>query len=135
MNLEELSAEVNQGDKSNEVSNADMLASLVIIQGQLQKIEKFINENQNISQKNYAEIKDILAAQDKNISAIPVLTANIISEKTNKIATQISNANDTFAKSITALNQSNVAFKTFLQVWIGTLALCLVLIIFVVLWR
>lgn len=135
MNLNELDAEINQPEKQKEVSNADMLASLVIIQGQLQKIEKFINENQNISQKNYAEIKDILAAQDKNISAIPVLTANIISEKTNKIATQISNVNDTFAKSIIALNQSNGAFKTLLQAWLGTMALFAALTIFLIFWR
>lgn len=135
MNLDELSAEVNQNEKPKEVSNADMLASLVIIQGQLQKIEKFINENQNISQKNYTEITNKLAAYDKNISAIPVLSANIISEKTDKIAPQISNASDTFSKAIAALNQSNAAFKTLLQAWLGTMALFAVLIIFLIFWR
>lgn len=135
MNLNELDAEINQPEKQKEVSNADVLASLVLIQSQLQKIEKTISENQKISQKNYAEITNKLTAQDKNISAIPVLTANIITDKTDKIVPQINEASDTFNKAITALNQSNVAFKTFLQVWIGTLALCLVLIIFFVLWR
>lgn len=135
MNLDELSTEINQTEKQNEVSNADMLASLVLIQSHLQKIEKLITENQKINQKNYAEITDKLTAQDKNISAIPVLTANIITEKTDKIAPQISNANDTFVKAITALNQSNGAFKTLLQAWIGTMALFAVLIIFLIFWR
>ena len=135
MNLDELSAEVNLSEKPKEVSNADMLASLVIIQSQLQKCEKVLYDNQKVNQKNYAEIKDILASHDKNISAIPVLTANIITDKTDKIVPQINEASNTFGNAIAALNQSNVAFKTFLQVWIGTLALCLVLIISFVLWR
>ena len=135
MNLDELSSEITQPEKQNEVSNADVLASLVLIQSQLQKIEKTISENQKISQKNYADISDKLTALDKNISAIPVLTANIITEKTDKIAPQINEASDTFGKAINALNQSNAAFKTFLQVWIGTLVLCLVFIIIFVLWR
>ena len=135
MNLDELSHEVNQNEKQNEVSNADMLASLVLIQGQLQKIEKIVSENQKFSQKNYDEINDRLAAFDKNISAIPVLTANIVTEKTDKIAPQISTATDTFNAAIAALNESNNAFKTFLQVWLASLALFAILIIVLILWR
>lgn len=135
MDLSELDAKVSQNEKQNEVSNADVLASLVLIQSQLQKIEKTIAENQKISQKKYAEITDKLTAQDKNISAIPVLTANIITEKTDKIAPQISNASDTFNKAIAALNQSNAAFKTLLKAWLGTMALFAVLIIFFIFWR
>lgn len=135
MNLDELSAEVNQNEKPKEVSNADMLASLVIIQSQLQKIEKMISESQKVNQKNYSEIKDILANHEKNISAIPVLTANIISEKTDKIVPQLNEASNTFSNAIAALNQSNAAFKTLLHAWIGTMALCLVLIIGLIIWR
>ena len=43
MNLDELSSEITQPEKQNEVSNADVLASLVLIQSQLQKIEKTIS--------------------------------------------------------------------------------------------
>lgn len=135
MDLNELSEAVNQKNEKNEVSNADVLASLVLIQSQISKIEKIIAENQKINQKNYADTADKFAAFDKNISAIPVLTANIITEKTDKIVPQISNATDTFNAAIAALNTSNAAFKTLLQAWIGTMALCIILIIGLVIWR
>lgn len=135
MDLSELDAKLSQNEKQNEVSNADVLASLVLIQSQLQKIEKLISENQKIGQKNYAEINDKLATFDKNISAIPVLTANIITDKTDKIVPRISEASDTFGKAITGLNQSNTVFKTLMQAWIASMALCFVLVLFLIFWR
>lgn len=135
MNLDELSADINKKEKPNEVSNADVLAALILIQSKLAKIENSITENNKIELKKYEEINKILAAQNKNISAIPVLTANIIAEKTDKITPQISNANETFSSAIGALNQSNSLFKTFLQLWIASMALFFVFIIIFLIWR
>lgn len=135
MDLDELSADINKKEKPNEVSNADVLAALILIQSKLAKIENSITENNKIELKKYEEINKILAAQNKNISAIPVLTANIIAEKTDKITPQISNANETFSSAIGALNQSNSLFKTFLQLWIASMALFFVFIIIFLIWR
>lgn len=135
MDLDELSADINKKEKPNEVSNADVLAALILIQSKLAKIENSITENNKIELKKYEEINKILAAQNKNISAIPVLTANIIAEKTDKITPQISNANETFSTAIGSLNQSNSLFKTFLQLWIASMALFFVFIIIFLIWR
>lgn len=135
MDLNQLSNDINQNDKAKEVSNADMLAALILIQSRISKIENNITENHKIQLKKYEEISNILATQDKNISAIPVLTANIIAEKTDKITPQISNANETFSSAIGALNQSNSLFKTFLQLWIASMALFFVFIIIFLIWR
>ncbi len=134
MNLDELSNEVNQNAKQKEVTNADMLASLVLIQSHLQKIEKIINENQKIHQKSIDNIINILQKHDKNISAIPVLTANIITDKINDVATNVNNGTDNIATAAKALNESNTAFKTFLQAWVGSMVICLIVVIGLIIW-
>lgn len=135
MNLEELDANINQHDKSVEVNNADMLAALVIIQGELRKIEKLIADNQKISQKSLNDIKDNLVNNDKNISAIPVLTANIITEKLNNVVTDINNGNVNIATLTKALNESNAAFEIYLKCWIISMVIAFVLILLLVFWR
>lgn len=135
MNLDELDANINQHDKSVEVNNADMLAALVIIQGELHKIEKLIADNQKISQKSLNDIKDNLINNDKNISAIPVLTANIITEKLNNVVTDINNGNVNIATLTKALNESNAAFEIYLKCWIISMVIAFVLILLLVFWR
>lgn len=135
MNLEELDANINQHDKSVEVNNADMLAAIVIIQGELRKIEKLIADNQKISQKSLNDIKDNLVNNDKNISAIPVLTANIITEKLNNVVTDINNGNVNIATLTKALNESNAAFEIYLKCWIISMVIAFVLILLLVFWR
>lgn len=135
MNLDELDANINQHDKSVEVNNADMLAALVIIQGELHKIEKLIADNQKISQKSLNDIKDNLVNNDKNISAIPVLTANIITEKLNNVVTDINNGNVNIATLTKALNESNTAFEIYLKCWIISMVIAFVLILLLVFWR
>lgn len=135
MNLEELDANINQHDKSVEVNNADMLAALVIIQGELRKIEKLITENQKINQKSIADIKATLENHDKNISAIPVLTSNITTEKINNIASDINNGNVNVAASAKALNESNAAFRTYMYAWFASLALFFIVILFLIFGR
>lgn len=135
MNLDELDANINQHDKSVEVNNADMLAALVIIQGELHKIEKLIADNQKISQKSLNDIKDNLVNNDKNISAIPVLTANIITEKLNNLVTDINNGNVNIATLTKALNESNAAFEIYLKCWIISMVIAFVLILLLVFWR
>lgn len=134
MDLNELDEAVNQNEKHNEVSNADVLASLVLIQSQIRKIEKLVAENQTINQKSIADIKATLATNDKNISAIPVLTANIISEKVNNVAAEINSSTDNIATAAKALNESNTAFKTFLQAWVGSMVICLIVVIGLIIW-
>lgn len=133
MNLDELSNEVNQTEK--EVTNTDMLASLVIIQGELRKIEKLIAENQKTNQKSIAEIKITLENHNKNISAIPVLTSNITTERINNIASDINNGNVNIAASTKALNESNAAFAIYLRCWIISMVIAFVLILLLVFWR
>lgn len=135
MDLNELDEAVNQNEKHNEVSNADMLASLIIIQSELQKIEKLIIENQKITQKSITEIKLILENHDKNISAIPVLTSNITTEKINNIASDINNGNVNIATLTKALNESNAAFEIYLKCWIISMVIAFVLILLLVFWR
>lgn len=135
MDLNELDEAVNQNEKHNEVSNADMLASLIIIQSELQKIEKLIIENQKITQKSITEIKVILENHDKNISAIPVLTSNITTEKINNIASDINNGNVNIATLTKALNESNAAFEIYLKCWIISMVIAFVLILLLVFWR
>lgn len=135
MDLNELDETVNQNEKHNEVSNADMLASIVIIQGELRKIEKLIADNQKISQKSLNDIKDNLVNNDKNISAIPVLTANIITEKLNNVVTDINNGNVNIATLTKALNESNAAFEIYLKCWIISMVIAFVLILLLVFWR
>lgn len=135
MNLDELDANINQHDKSVEVNNADMLAALVIIQGELHKIEKLIADNQKISQKSLNDIKDNLVNNDKNISAIPVLTANIITEKLNNVVTDINNGNVNIATLTKALNESNAAFEIYLKCWIISMVIAFVLILLLVFWK
>ncbi len=135
MDLNELDEAVNQNEKHNEVSNADMLASIVIIQGELRKIEKLIADNQKISQKSLNDIKDNLVNNDKNISAIPVLTANIITEKLNNVVTDINNGNVNIATLTKALNESNAAFEIYLKCWIISMVIAFVLILLLVFWR
>lgn len=135
MNLDELGAQINQNEKQKEVTNADMLASLVLIQSHLQKIEKIINENQKIHQKSIDNIINILQKHDKNISAIPVLTANIITDKVNDVATNVNNGTDNIATATKALNESNSAFRFFLHVWLASLALFLLITLFLIYWR
>lgn len=135
MNLDELSIEVNQNEKQKDVSNEDMLASLVLIQSQIQKIEKLISDNHKISQKSIVDINDTLLKQDKNISAIPVLTSNIITDKVNNVAAEINSSTDNIATAAKALNESNTAFKTFLQAWVGSMVIAFMLILLLVFWR
>lgn len=135
MNLEELDANINQPEKTVEVSNADMLASLIIIQSELQKIEKLIIENQKITQKSITEIKVILENQNKNISAIPVLTSNITNEKINNIIADMNNGNANIIASTKALNESNAAFAIYLRCWIISMVIAFVLILLLVFWR
>ena len=135
MNLDELSIEVNQNEKQKDVSNEDMLASLVLIQSQIQKIEKLISDNHKINQKSIVDINDTLLKQDKNISAIPVLTSNIITDKVNNVAAEINSSTDNIATAAKALNESNTAFKTFLQAWVGSMVIAFMLILLLVFWR
>lgn len=135
MNLDELSNEVNQTEKEKEVTNTDMLASLVIIQGELRKIEKIITENQKINQKSIADIKATLENHDKNISAIPVLTSNITTEKINNIASDINNGNVNIAASTKALEESNAAFRTYMMAWIASMVIAMFIILCLILWR
>lgn len=135
MNLDELSNEVNQTEKEKEVTNTDMLASLVIIQGELRKIEKIITENQKINQKSIAEIKVTLENHNKNISAIPVLTSNITTERINNIASDINNGNVNITASTKALNESNAAFRTYMYAWFASLALFFIVILFLIFGR
>lgn len=134
MDLNELDEAVNQNKKHNDVSNADVLAALVLIQSQLRTIEKLIIENDKTDQKSIVDIKATLATHDKNISAIPVLTANIISEKVNNVAAEINSSTDNIATAAKALNESNTAFKTFLQAWVGSMVICLIVVIGLLIW-
>lgn len=135
MNLDELSNEVNQNAKQKEVTNADMLASLVIIQSELRKIEKLIADNQKTNQKSIAEIKVTLENHDKNISAIPVLTSNITTERINNIASDINNGNVNIAASTKALNESNAAFRTYMMAWIASMVIAMFIILCLIWWR
>lgn len=133
MNLEELDANINQPEKTVEVSNADVLASLVLIQSQIRKIEKLVAENQTINQKSIADIKATLATNDKNISAIPVLTANIISEKVNNVAADINSSTNNIASAAKVLNESNSAFRSLIYAWIATIVVAFAIILYIVL--
>ncbi len=133
MDLNELDEAVNQNEKHNEVSNADMLASIVIIQGELQKIEKIITENQKINQKSIADIKATLENHDKNISAIPVLTANIISDKINNAASRIDVSTNNIAVAAKALNESNSAFRVLIYAWVASMLIAFIIILYIIL--
>lgn len=132
MDLNELDEAVNQNKKHNDVSNADVLAALVLIQGQLRTIEKIIIENDKTDQKSIVDIKATLATHDKNISAIPVLTANIISAKVNDVAADINNSTDNITVAAKALNESNATFKTLIYGWCTSMLLALCIIIYLV---
>ena len=132
MDLNELDEAVNQNKKHNDVSNADVLAALVLIQGQLRTIEKIIIENDKTDQKSIVDIKATLATQNKNISAIPVLTANIISAKVNDVAAEINNSTDNITVAAKALNESNATFKTLIYGWCTSMLLALCIIIYLV---
>lgn len=132
MNLDDLSNDINQTEKEKEVTNADMLASLVIIQGELRKIEKIITENQKNDKKAFEVINKTLEHYDKNISAIPVLTANIISAKVNDVAADINNSTDNITVAAKALNESNATFKTLIYGWCTSMLLALCIIIYLV---
>lgn len=132
MDLNELDEAVNQNKKHNDVSNADVLAALVLIQGQLRTIEKIIIENDKTDQKSIVDIKATLATHDKNISAIPVLTANIISAKVNDVAAEINNSTDNITVAAKALNESNATFKTLIFGWCTSMLLALCIIIYLV---
>lgn len=132
MDLNELDEAVNQNKKHNDVSNADVLAALVLIQGQLRTIEKIIIENDKTDQKSIVDIKATLATHDKNISAIPVLTANIISAKVNDVAAEINNSTDNITVAAKALNESNATFKTLIYGWCTSMLLALCIIIYLV---
>ena len=132
MDLNELDEVVNQNKKHNDVSNADVLAALVLIQGQLRTIEKIIIENDKTDQKSIVDIKATLATHDENISAIPVLTANIISAKVNDVAAEINNSTDNITVAAKALNESNATFKTLIYGWCTSMLLALCIIIYLV---
>lgn len=132
MDLNELDEAVNQNKKHNDVSNADVLAALVLIQGQLRTIEKIIIENDKTDQKSIVDIKATLATHDKNISAIPVLTANIISAKVNDVAADINNSTDNITVAAKALNESNATFRTLIYGWCTSMLLALCIIIYLV---
>lgn len=133
MNLEELDANINQPEKTVEVSNADVLASLVLIQSQIRKIEKLVAENQTINQKSIVDIKATLATNDKNISAIPVLAANIISEKVNNVAADINSSTNNIASAAKALDESNSAFRSLIYAWIATIVVAFAIILYIIL--
>lgn len=133
MNLDELSNEVNQTEKEKEVTNTDMLASLVIIQGELRKIEKIITENQKTNQKSIAEIKITLNNHDKNISAIPVLTSNMITDKVNNVAADINSSTNNIASAAKALDESNSAFRSLIYAWIATIVVAFAIILYIIL--
>ena len=135
MNLDELSNEVKQNAKQKEVTNADMLASLVLIQSELRKIEKLITENQKTNQKSIAEIKVTLENHNKNISAIPVLTSNITTERINNIASDNNNGNVNITASTKALNESNAAFRTYMMAWIASMVIAMFIILCLIWWR
>ena len=132
MNLHDLSNDINQTEKEKEVTNADMQATLVIIQGELRKIEKIITENQKNDKKAFEVINKTLEHYDKNISAIPVLTANIISAKVNDVAADINNSTDNITVAAKALNESNATFKTLIYGWCTSMLLALCIIIYLV---
>lgn len=132
MNLDELSTEINNKEKSNEVSNADMLAALILIQSKISDIEKSIADNTKIQQKNSQNIINTMETQNKNISAIPVLTANIISAKVNDVAADINNSTDNITVAAKALNESNATFKTLIYGWCTSMLLALCIIIYLV---
>lgn len=133
MDLNELDEAVNQNKKHNDVSNADVLAALVLIQSQLRTIEKLIIENDKTDQKSIVDIKATLATHDKNISAIPVLTANIISEKVNNVAADINSSTNNIASAAKALNESNSAFRSLIYAWIATIVVAFAIILYIVL--
>lgn len=133
MNLEELDANINQPEKTVEVSNADVLASLVLIQSQIRKIEKLVAENQTINQKSIVDIKATLVTNDKNISAIPVLAANIISEKVNNVAADINSSTNNIASAAKALDESNSAFRSLIYAWIATIVVAFAIILYIIL--
>ena len=132
MNLDELGAQINQNEKQKEVSNTDMLAALIIIQSKLSVIEKSIADNTKIQQKNSQNIINTMETQNKNISAIPVLTANIISEKVNDVAAEINNSTSNITVAAKALNESNATFKTLIYGWCTSMLLALCIIIYLV---
>ena len=133
MNLDELGNEVNQTEKEKEVTNTDMLASLVIIQGELRKIEKIITENQKTNQKSIAEIKITLNNHDKNISAIPVLTSNMITDKVNNVAADINSSTNNIASAAKAIDESNSAFRSLIYAWIATIVVAFAIILYIIL--
>lgn len=132
MDLNQLSNDINQNDKAKEVSNADMLAALIIIQSKLSDIEKSIADNTKIQQKNSQNIINTMETQNKNISAIPVLTANIISAKVNDVAAEINNSTNNITVAAKALNESNATFKTLIYGWCTSMLLALCIIIYLV---
>ena len=132
MNLDELGAQINQNEKQKEVSNTDMLVALIIIQSKLSDIEKSIADNTKIQQKNSQNIINTMETQNKNISAIPVLTANIISAKVNDVAADINNSTDNITVAAKALNESNATFKTLIYGWCTSMLLALCIIIYLV---
>lgn len=133
MDLNQLCNDINQNDKAKEVSNADMLAALILIQSRISKIENNIAENHKIQLKKYEEISNILATQDKNISAIPVLTANIISQKVNNVAAEINSSTNNIASATKALNESNLSFRSLIYAWIATIVVAFAIILYIVL--
>ena len=110
-----------------------MLASLVIIQGELRKIEKIITENQKTNQKSIAEIKITLNNHDKNISAIPVLTSNMITDKVNNVAADINSSTNNIASAAKALDESNSAFRSLIYAWIATIVVAFAIILYIIL--
>lgn len=132
MDLNQLSNDINQNDKAKEVSNADMLAALIIIQSKLSNIEKSIADNTKFQQKNSQNIINTMETQNKNISAIPVLTANIISAKVNDVAAEINNSTNNITVAAKALNESNATFKTLIYGWCTSMLLALCIIIYLV---
>ena len=133
MNLDELGAQINQNEKQNEVSNADMLAALIIIQSKLSDIEKSIADNTKIQQKNSQNIINTMETQNKNISAIPVLTANIISAKVNDVAAEINNSTDNITVAAKALNESNSAFRVLIYAWVASMLIAFIIILYIIL--
>lgn len=133
MDLNELDEAVNQNEKHNEVGNADVLAALVLIQSQIKKIEKLVYENQKTNQKSIAEIKITLENHDKNISAIPVLTSNMITDKVNNVAAVINSSTNNIASAAKALNESNSAFRSLIYAWIATIVVAFAIILYIIL--
>ena len=110
-----------------------MLAALVLIQSKISDIEKSIADNAKIQQKNSQNLINNLAEQDKNISAIPVLTANIISDKINNAASCIDVSTNNIAVAAKALNESNSAFRVLIYAWVASMLIAFIIILYIIL--